>query len=138
MKKIKRKPSDRALGPADHHVAARIMARRRELQVRQTYVARIVGVSFQQFGNYERGLDRITAGRLWQIAGALGVPVAYFYEGLPVVAGDVPAPPPAPAAGGGATSAPRRLPGSAPKGPAKPSPSKRARKRSAAAAGGAA
>jgi transcriptional regulator with XRE-family HTH domain len=41
-----------------------------------------VGIRFQQIQKYECGANRISAARLWQLAGALETPVAYFYEGL--------------------------------------------------------
>ena len=45
-------------------------------------MAELVGVSYQQAYKYEQGINRISAGRLFALAGALGVEVAYFYEGL--------------------------------------------------------
>jgi transcriptional regulator with XRE-family HTH domain len=36
-------------------------------------------VAFQQAHKYEHGLSRISAGRLFQIATALGVPIVYFF-----------------------------------------------------------
>jgi len=41
-----------------------------------------VGIKFQQIQKYESGANRISASRLWDIANALDVPVAYFFEGL--------------------------------------------------------
>ena len=41
-----------------------------------------VGLTFQQIQKYSRGHNRIGAGRLWEIAGVLEVPISYFYEGL--------------------------------------------------------
>ena len=40
-------------------------------------------VSFQQIHKYENGLMMISASRLWKLSGVLGVPVTYFFEGLP-------------------------------------------------------
>ena len=41
-----------------------------------------IGVTYQQAHKYEKGINRIAAGRLSRIAQALGVEVGYFYEGL--------------------------------------------------------
>ena len=40
-----------------------------------------LGVSFQQVRKYEKGVNRIPASRLEQIAGALDVPVTFFFGG---------------------------------------------------------
>ncbi len=42
----------------------------------------MVGVSFQQIQKYEKGLNRIGSGRLWDLSVALNVPIVYFFEGL--------------------------------------------------------
>jgi len=41
-----------------------------------------LGVTFQQVQKYEKGLNRISASRLFELAQALRVPVGYFYDGL--------------------------------------------------------
>ena len=48
----------------------------------QQQLAETVGIKFQQIQKYETGMNRISASRLWDIADALGVPVAFFFEGL--------------------------------------------------------
>lgn len=48
----------------------------------QQQLAERVGIKFQQIQKYETGMNRISASRLWDIAEALGVPVAFFFEGL--------------------------------------------------------
>ena len=67
---------------ADHHVGARIRERRVTLGLSQQQLAQLIGVTYQQAHKYERGLNRISAGRLFQIAQVLGVPVAWFFDGL--------------------------------------------------------
>jgi transcriptional regulator with XRE-family HTH domain len=52
------------------------------LGLTQQQMANMIGVTYQQAHKYERGINRISAGRLYQIAGALAVEVAYFYEGI--------------------------------------------------------
>jgi len=66
----------------DRHVARMIRERRLELGLTGQQLAERIGTTYQQVHKYERGLDRITAGRLHQIAEALGVGPAYFFEGL--------------------------------------------------------
>ena len=66
----------------DLHVAEQLRRRRRLLNLAQREVAVGCGVRFQQIQKYEAGATRISAGRLWQLAEALDVPVAYFFEGL--------------------------------------------------------
>ncbi|MBR0679560.1 helix-turn-helix transcriptional regulator [Roseomonas eburnea] len=66
----------------DHHVGARIRERRTMLGLSQQQLAKMIGVTYQQAHKYERGLNRISAGRLFEIAQVLDVPVAYFFEGL--------------------------------------------------------
>jgi len=48
----------------------------------QQQLAEKVGIKFQQIQKYETGMNRVSASRLWDIAHALGVPVAFFFEGL--------------------------------------------------------
>ncbi len=66
----------------DRHVARMIRERRLELGLTQQQLAERSETIYQQVYRYERGLDRITAGRLHRIAEALGVGPAYFFEGL--------------------------------------------------------
>lgn len=66
----------------DHHVGARIRERRTMLGLSQQQLAKMIGVTYQQAHKYERGLNRISAGRLFEIAQVLDVPVAFFFEGL--------------------------------------------------------
>ena len=53
----------------------------------QTDLADKLGITFQQIQMYEKGTNRIGAGRLQHIAHILHVPVAFFFEGLPQVSG---------------------------------------------------
>jgi transcriptional regulator with XRE-family HTH domain len=54
--------------------------RRLMLKFSQTALANCIGVTFQQIQKYEKGMNRIGASRLQQIAGALQVPVTFFFE----------------------------------------------------------
>jgi len=67
----------------DYHVGLKIRARRNLLGLSQTELADAAGITFQQVQKYERGANRVGAGRLMQFSEALGVPPAYFFEGAP-------------------------------------------------------
>lgn len=67
---------------ADRHVGARIRERRVMMGLSQQQLAKMIGVTYQQAHKYERGLNRISAGRLFEIGQVLGVPVSWFFEGL--------------------------------------------------------
>ena len=75
------RPQSRAVA-ADRHVGARIRERRLMLGLSQQQLARLIGVTYQQAHKYERGLNRISAGRLFEIAQVLHVPISWFFEGL--------------------------------------------------------
>ena len=66
----------------DRHVGARMRERRILLGLTQQELAELIGVTYQQAHKYEKGINRIAAGRLSTLAQALGVPVGYFYDGL--------------------------------------------------------
>ncbi|MEM8569309.1 MAG: helix-turn-helix transcriptional regulator [Pseudomonadota bacterium] len=66
----------------DRHVGQRIRARRESLRISQGRLGRQLGVTFSQIQKYEKGSNRIGAGRLYQIALFLGVTPNYFFEGL--------------------------------------------------------
>jgi len=86
------KPSPRPSAAAvDAHVGARIRDRRIMLGLTQQQLTVMIGVTYQQMHKYERGINRVSAGRLYDIACALNAPIAYFFEGL-----DQEAPQPAP------------------------------------------
>jgi transcriptional regulator with XRE-family HTH domain len=48
----------------------------------QERLGELLGLTFQQVQKYEKGINRIGAGRLFEVAGILGVPIAYFYENV--------------------------------------------------------
>jgi transcriptional regulator with XRE-family HTH domain len=66
----------------DRHVGRRIRARREALRISQGRLGRQLGVTFSQVQKYEKGSNRIGAGRLYQIAAYLGVSPNYFFEGF--------------------------------------------------------
>ncbi|HSO42947.1 MAG: helix-turn-helix domain-containing protein [Rhodospirillales bacterium] len=71
----------------DRFVGGRIRERRVMLGLSQQQMANLIGVTYQQAHKYERGINRISAGRLYEIARVLSVPVSFFYEGLDDVQG---------------------------------------------------
>ena len=81
--------SPRSPNPVDVHVGGRVRMRRRVLGVSQERLAEALGLTFQQIQKYERGANRISASKLYEIARFLTAPVAYFFEGLtdPAAAG---------------------------------------------------
>jgi transcriptional regulator with XRE-family HTH domain len=52
------------------------------LGLTQQQLAGMIGVTCQQAHKYERGINRVSAGRLHEIARALNAPITYFYEGI--------------------------------------------------------
>ena len=66
----------------DQHVAAKLRQRRIMLGLSQQHLADLIGVTYQQAHKYETGVNRISAGRLYQVAQALRVEVGYFFQGL--------------------------------------------------------
>ena len=65
----------------DRHVGLMIRERRILLGLSQQQLAEMIGVTYQQAHKYERGINRISAGRLYEIAQGLGVSIGYFFEG---------------------------------------------------------
>ncbi len=66
----------------DRHVGARVRERRIMLGLTQQQLADLLGVTYQQAHKYERGINRVSAGRLYEVAQVLSVPVGYFFDGL--------------------------------------------------------
>lgn len=63
----------------DQEVGRRVRSRRLEQKLSQTELADRIGVTFQQVQKYEKGVNRIGAGRLERISEALEVPVSFFF-----------------------------------------------------------
>ncbi len=66
----------------DCHVGKKIRHRRWMLGMTQQQLAKEVGIKFQQIQKYETGMNRVSASRLWDIAVAMEVPVAFFFDGI--------------------------------------------------------
>ena len=83
--KRKRKGSGRTASrgkpnPIDVHVGARIRSRRTMLGLSQTTLAEQMGLTFQQVQKYERGTNRVSSSRLYDLGRVLSVPLAYFFD----------------------------------------------------------
>ena len=65
----------------DQLVGQRLRWRRRELSLTQEQLGEKLSLTFQQVQKYEKGVNRISAGRLYEMSTALDVPVLYFFEG---------------------------------------------------------
>ena len=76
-------PEARSPNPVDLHVGGRVRLRRKLIGLSQEQLADALGLTFQQVQKYERGSNRVSASKLYAIARTLGVPVAFFFDGLP-------------------------------------------------------
>ncbi|AHB48284.1 Cro/Cl family transcriptional regulator [Hyphomicrobium nitrativorans NL23] len=85
--------SSRKPNPIDAHVGTRVRLRRMLLGMSQEKLGEHLGLTFQQVQKYEKGVNRIGASRLFDLARVLGVPVQFFYDQAPADAVDAgPAP----------------------------------------------
>lgn len=73
--------------PIDIHVGARLRLRRTLLGLSQEKLGEAVGITFQQLQKYERGSNRISASRLFNLSQVLDVPVSFFFDELPAKTG---------------------------------------------------
>lgn len=64
------------------HIGKRIKLRRTILGISQDGLGKLLGITFQQVQKYERGVNRISAGKLYVLAEKLGTDIGYFYDGL--------------------------------------------------------
>lgn len=77
------KAEERSPNPVDVHVGSRVRFRRLYLDMSQSKLARELGLTFQQIQKYERGLNRISASRLYDLTRVLDVPVSFFFDDMP-------------------------------------------------------
>lgn len=75
--------SSRKPNPIDIHVGSRVRFRRMLLGMSQEKLGEKLGLTFQQVQKYEKGINRIGASRLFDLAQVLGVSVQFFYEEAP-------------------------------------------------------
>ena len=68
--------------PVDRYVGRRVAERRISMGFNQSDLGRALGLTFQQVQKYEKGANRISSSKLWDISQFLDVDVSYFFEGL--------------------------------------------------------
>jgi transcriptional regulator with XRE-family HTH domain len=71
----------RRAGAEDVEIGRKIRALRIERGLSQSGLAEGIGLTFQQVQKYEKGTNRVSAGRLQKIADMLDTPVMFFYGG---------------------------------------------------------
>ena len=79
----------KVMNPTDKYVGSRVRMRRLMLGMSQGALADQLGLTFQQVQKYEKGANRISASRLLQMCHVLQVPVPFFFDGAPHIAGQV-------------------------------------------------
>src|SRR4028119_2048480 len=73
--------------PIDVHVGGRVRLRRTLMGMSQERLGEALGLTFQQVQKYERGVNRIGASRLFDLARVLDVPIGFFFDDMPGGAG---------------------------------------------------
>lgn len=71
---------ERSANAVDRKVGKRIRERRLEIGMSQETLADLLGVTFQQVQKYEKGVNRVAAGRLWELSLALDLRISAFFE----------------------------------------------------------
>ncbi len=94
-RRTKRNVSKEGPDPIDAHVGSRVRLRRTLLGMSQEKLGEALGLTFQQIQKYERGVNRIGASRLFDLARVLDVPIGFFFDDM------------APELGGNAATRPR-------------------------------
>jgi transcriptional regulator with XRE-family HTH domain len=74
-------PESKLPNRIDELVGQRIRWRRKELKWTQEQLSEKLGLTFQQVQKYEKGVNRISAGRLYELDCVLDVEIGYFFEG---------------------------------------------------------
>jgi transcriptional regulator with XRE-family HTH domain len=69
--------------PIDVHVGTRIRLRRTLLAISQGQLGDALGLTFQQVQKYERGVNRVSASRLFGLSHVLDVPISFFFDDMP-------------------------------------------------------
>lgn len=69
--------------PVDVYVGIRLRTLRTQRRLSQTALADNLGITFQQIQKYERGVNRVSASKLFEMAEFLEVSIVYFFEGAP-------------------------------------------------------
>ncbi len=69
--------------PIDVHVGSRMRLRRTLMGMSQERLGEALGLTFQQVQKYERGVNRVSASRLFDLSRVLDVPISFFYDDMP-------------------------------------------------------
>lgn len=77
-----RAEKDSRPSPIDVHVGSRIRLRRTLMGLSQERLGEALGLTFQQVQKYERGINRVGASRLYDLARALDVPISFFFDDM--------------------------------------------------------
>ena len=77
-----RKRGSSAYNPIDVHVGDRLRTRRTLLGLSQTTLAEAIGLTFQQLQKYEKGSNRISASRLYDLSQILDIDISYFFDDM--------------------------------------------------------
>ena len=80
---IERGEKEHRPSPIDVHVGGRVRLRRTLLGMSQEKLGDALGLTFQQVQKYERGVNRIGASRLFDLARVLDVPIGFFFDDMP-------------------------------------------------------
>jgi transcriptional regulator with XRE-family HTH domain len=68
------------LSPVDIHIGKKLKTIRTMSGMTQDQLGELIGVTFQQIQKYEKGLNRISAGRIYELAQVFGKPVSAFFN----------------------------------------------------------
>ncbi len=79
--------------PVDVHAGEQVRLRRKLLCMTQTDLGDAIGLTFRQVQKYERGANRIGAGRLCDLSRVLDVSIDYFFEDMPTAVAAIPSAP---------------------------------------------
>jgi transcriptional regulator with XRE-family HTH domain len=71
------------VSPIDKQLGAKLRMLREKAGISQPVLGNAIGISFQQIQKYEGGTNRISASKLYEIAGFLDIPITYFFDDLP-------------------------------------------------------
>ncbi|MXP65491.1 XRE family transcriptional regulator [Roseomonas sp. M0104] len=80
---VERSEREHRPSPIDVHVGSRVRLRRTLLGMSQEKLGEALGLTFQQVQKYERGVNRIGASRLFDLARVLDVPIGFFFDDMP-------------------------------------------------------
>jgi len=77
---MERNMSAKTPSHVDHQVGRRIRQARRDARLTQEQLGNMIGLTFQQVQKYEKGVNRVSAGTLYEIAQVLDLPISWFFD----------------------------------------------------------